>query len=315
MDNRLARDASALADPSDPSTSAAPAQRCGTVALVGQANVGKSTLINALIGKKVAIVTPKPKTTQLYIRGIFTQKQSQIILLDTPGMVKPSGTMEKASLHDVWREVDKSDLVLVVMDASARQSPHEINMLQRLQDGAQKVFLVLNKVDKITNKHDLLKRAHTVNSQLAFQQTFMISADHRDGLEELKTAMAKTMPVKPWVYTAKQYADVPVKLWAAEITREQLFFHLRQELPYRVHVVTSKFTRFRNKSWHFKQTIFVERESQKAIVLGRGGKFIKQIATHARKNMEKTFSHRVHLVVEVACNSQKLATEMEQLRK
>lgn len=268
--------------------------RCGFVAVIGAPNVGKSTLVNALVGGKVTIVSPKVQTTRSLVRGITLEGRSQLIFVDTPGLFAPRRRLERAMVTSAWSGAQDADVALLVVDAKRGLDADTGAILDRLGGLAARKALVLNKVDLVA-KPALLALAQAANARLAFAATFMISALSGDGVADLKTWLAGEAPEGPWLYPEDQMSDAPLRSLAAEITREKLFLRLHQELPYRSTVETEAWTEQPNGSVRIEQTIYVERESQRKIVLGKGGQTIKAIGSDARKEIATLIGQPVHL--------------------
>ena len=283
--------------------------RCGFVAVIGAPNAGKSTLVNALVGSKVSIVTHKVQTTRARIRGVALHDQSQMILVDTPGIFQPRRRLDQAMVDAAWGGEADADLVILMIDAPAyagtlgsgersqgdAASARDTDLIiQQLKKRARKVILVLNKID-LMKREDLLRLTQVLQEHGVFSQTFMISAEKGDGVADLKTFLASEMPKGPWHYPEDQVADLPMRMLAAEITREKLTLRLHQELPYASTVETESWQEQKNGSVRIEQVIYVQRSSQKAIVLGNGGRTIKDIGSAARKEIEDILGRRVHL--------------------
>jgi GTP-binding protein Era len=268
--------------------------RCGFVALIGSTNVGKSTLVNALVGSKVAIVTPKAQTTRALLRGIATDSTAQIILVDTPGLFMPKRRLDRAMVASAWSGAGDADVICVVIDAQHGFAQETPELLDRLKELRQPKALVLNKID-VVDKPSLLGLAQDANARAAFTVTFMISALKGDGVADLKHWLASAVPAGPWLYPEDQIADAPSRSLAAEITREKLYLRLHQELPYQSTVETEAWNERPDGSLRIEQTIYVERESQRKIVLGKGGQTIKAIGAAARQEIAALFDRPVHL--------------------
>jgi GTP-binding protein Era len=268
--------------------------RCGFVALIGATNVGKSTLVNALVGSKVAIVTPKAQTTRALLRGIAIAGRAQVILVDTPGLFAPRRRLDRAMVASAWSGAGDADVVCVMIDARHSFAAETPALLDRLADLRKPTALVLNKIDAV-DKPSLLGLAQEANARAAFAATFMISALNGDGVAELKVWLADAVPEGPWLYPEDQIADAPSRSLAAEITREKLYLRLHQELPYQSTVETDTWTERPDGSVRIEQTIYVERESQRKIVLGKGGQTIKAIGAAARKEIAALIEQPVHL--------------------
>ncbi|MBL8585862.1 MAG: GTPase Era [Bradyrhizobiaceae bacterium] len=268
--------------------------RCGFVAVIGAPNVGKSTLVNALVGGKVTIVSPKVQTTRSLVRGITLEGRSQLIFVDTPGLFAPRRRLERAMVTSAWSGAQDADVALLVVDAKRGLDADTGAILDRLAGLPARKALVLNKVDLVA-KPALLALAQAANARLAFAATFMISALSGDGVADLKTWLAGEAPEGPWLYPEDQMSDAPLRSLAAEITREKLFLRLHQELPYRSTVETEAWKEQPDGSVRIEQTIYVERESQRKIVLGKGGQTIKAIGSDARKEIATLIGQPVHL--------------------
>ncbi len=268
--------------------------RCGFVAVIGAPNVGKSTLVNALVGGKVTIVSPKVQTTRSLVRGITLEGRSQLIFVDTPGLFAPRRRLERAMVTSAWSGAQDADVALLVVDAKRGLDADTGAILDRLAGLAARKALVLNKIDLVA-KPALLALAQAANARLAFAATFMISALSGDGVADLKTWLAGEAPEGPWLYPEDQMSDAPMRSLAAEITREKLFLRLHQELPYRSTVETEAWKEQPDGSVRIEQTIYVERESQRKIVLGKGGQTIKAIGSDARKEIATLIGQPVHL--------------------
>jgi GTP-binding protein Era len=270
------------------------ATRCGFVALIGAPNVGKSTLVNALVGSKVTIVSRKVQTTRALIRGIVIENQAQIILVDTPGIFLPKRRLDRAMVSTAWSGAHDADLVCVLIDAKAGIDEEADAILTKLASVAHDKILVINKIDLIARKK-LLALAKTANERLQFTDTFMISALSGDGVDDLRHKLSEMVPPGPFHYPEDQMSDAPMRHLAAEITREKIFRQLHQELPYQSTVETDSWTERKDKSVRIEQTIFVERESQRKIVLGKGGATIKSIGAESRKELTEIVGVPVHL--------------------
>src|SRR5271156_3436630 len=270
------------------------ATRCGFVALIGAPNVGKSTLVNALVGSKVTIVSRKVQTTRALIRGIVIENNAQIILVDTPGIFAPKRRLDRAMVSTAWSGAHDADLVCVLLDAREGLNEEADAIFARLVNVAHPKLLVLNKVDLVP-REKLLALAKAANDRLAFAHTFMISALSGDGVDDLRRTLASMVPPGPFHYPEDQMSDAPIRHLAAEITREKIFQKLNQELPYSSTVETDSWTERKDKSVRIEQTIFVERESQRKIVLGKGGATIKSIGAASRLEISEILDVPVHL--------------------
>jgi GTP-binding protein Era len=278
-----------------PDEAAAPtATGCGFVALIGAPNVGKSTLVNALVGSKVTIVSRKVQTTRALIRGIVIENNAQIILVDTPGIFSPKRRLDRAMVSTAWSGAHDADLVCVLLDAREGIDEEADAILSRLATVDHGKILVLNKIDLVP-REKLLALAKAANERLTFARTFMVSALSGDGVGDLRRTLAEMVPPGPFHYPEDQMSDAPLRHLAAEITREKIFRQLHQELPYQSTVETDSWTERKDKSIRIEQTIFVERESQRKIVLGKGGATIKSIGAESRKEIAEIVGVSVHL--------------------
>src|SRR3982751_2255180 len=259
-----------MIDQSAESTAPA-ATRCGFVALIGAPNVGKSTLVNALVGSKVTIVSRKVQTTRALIRGIVIENNAQIILVDTPGIFLPKRRLDRAMVSTAWSGAHDADLVCVLLDAKAGIDEEAEAILTKVASVKHEKILVINKVD-LVQREKLLALAQAANERMAFAKTFMIAAISGDGVDDLRHTLAEIVPPGPFLYPEDQMSDAPMRQLAAEITREKIFRKLHQELPYQSTVETDKWEERKDKSVRIEQTIFVERESQRKIVLGAGSR-------------------------------------------
>lgn len=270
------------------------ATRCGFVALIGAPNVGKSTLVNALVGAKVTIVSRKVQTTRALIRGIVIENNAQIILVDTPGIFLPKRRLDRAMVSTAWSGAHDADLVCVLLDAKAGIDEEAEAILTKAASVKHEKILVINKVD-LVQREKLLALAQAANERMAFAKTFMIAAISGDGVDDIRSTLAGMVPPGPFLYPEDQMSDAPMRQLAAEITREKIFRKLHQELPYQSTVETDKWEERKDKSVRIEQTIFVERESQRKIVLGAGGATIKSIGADSRKELAEILGVPVHL--------------------
>ena len=268
--------------------------RCGYVAILGAPNAGKSTLVNRMVGAKVSIVTPKVQTTRMRIVAIGMEGAAQLVFVDTPGIFTPKRRLERAMVDAAWAGAADADLVVLLVDAARGRDAETDGIVQGLKQTGRMAILALNKIDLI-ERPKLLALAQSLSGEGLFDEVFMISALDGDGVQDLKRHLAAAVPAGPWLYPEDQLAEMPERLLAAEITREQLFLQLRQELPYSLTVETEKWEERKDGSARLDQTIFVERDSQKAIVLGKGGSMVKLIGQLARKEMARAFGRPVHL--------------------
>ncbi len=277
-----------MAEPAEQAT------RCGFVALIGAPNVGKSTLLNALVGSKISIVTPKVQTTRALIRGIAIEGLSQLIFVDTPGIFAPRRRLDRAMVGSAWGSTHDADIVALLIDARKGVQDDEDAILRGLADIRAAKVLVLNKID-LVEKPKLLALTQSLNERAAFAGTFMLSARSGDGVADLKSWFAGHVPTGPWLYPEDQISDAPLRQLAAEITREKLYLRLHQELPYQSTVETEVWKELKDGSVRIEQTIYVERESQRKIVLGKGGQTIKAIGAAARTDIAAAIEQPVHL--------------------
>jgi GTP-binding protein Era len=277
-----------------PSEPQHPERRCGFIALIGAPNAGKSTLTNALVGSKVSIVSRKVQTTRALVRGVAIVGDAQLVLMDTPGIFPPRRRLDRAMVTSAWSGAHDADIVAVLIDARKGLDEEAEAILGRLGELPQPKALVLNKVD-LTDKPALLALSRSGNAKAKFDASFMVSALSGDGIEALKGWLAANSPAGPWHYPEDQIADAPMRALAAEITREKLFDRLHQELPYQATVETDTWKDLRDGSARIEQTIYVERESQRKILLGKGGATIKAIGAEARKEIAELAEQKVHL--------------------
>lgn len=275
--------------------------RCGLVAVLGAPNAGKSTLVNALVGQKVAIVSPKAQTTRARLMGIALHDDAQIMLVDTPGIFAPNRRIDRAMVKAAWEGADDADRLVLVIDAAAKVGGKVEQMIEGVENRPEPRILVLNKVD-IAKKDDLLVLAARLSERLKPEAVFMISASTGDGVEALKSHLAAAMPEGPWHFPEDQLTDVTDRMVAAELTREQLYHQLHAELPYASAVATEKWEDRKDGSTVIHQQIYVERDSQKAIVVGKGGSRLKQIGAAAREAIGEHLGRKVHLFLHVKVN-------------
>jgi GTPase len=283
-----------MAEGREATDAAAPATRCGFVALIGAPNAGKSTLLNALVGAKISIVTPKVQTTRALIRGIAVEGAAQMIFVDTPGIFAPRRRLDRAMVGSAWGSTRDADMVALLIDTGKGVQDDDETILRGLADVRVPKVLVLNKVD-LVDKPKLLTLTQALNERAVFLATFMISALSGNGVADLKSFLAAHVPAGPWLYPEDQISDAPLRQLAAEITREKLYLRLHQELPYQSTVETEVWTELKDGSVRIEQTIYVERESQRKIVLGKGGQTIKAIGAAARTDIAAAIEHPVHL--------------------
>ncbi|MEH6689804.1 MAG: GTPase Era [Pseudorhizobium pelagicum] len=277
----------------EPEQTAAPT-RSGFVALIGATNAGKSTLLNRLVGAKVSIVSHKVQTTRAIVRGIAIHKSAQIVFMDTPGIFKPRRRLDRAMVMSAWGGAKDADLIMLLIDSERGLRGDADAILQGLKDVHQPKILVLNKIDRV-NPEDLLKLTAAANEVVEFERTFMVSATTGSGCTDLLDFLTDRLPEGPWYYPEDQISDLPMRQLAAEITREKLFLRLHQELPYASHVETEKWEERKDGSVRIEQVIYVERDSQKKIALGKNGDAIKAISTASRKELSEILEQPVHL--------------------
>ena len=268
--------------------------RCGFIALIGAPNAGKSTLINALVGAKVAIVSHKIQTTRALLRGIATAGGAQLVFIDTPGIFAPKRRLDRAMVSKAWSGAHDADIAAVLIDAKRGLDEDTDAIFDHLADIRQPKILLINKVD-LVEKSTLLAIVQAANARATFAATFMISALTGDGVADVKSWLAEHAPVGPWHYPEDQITDAPLRHLAAEITREKLYQRLHQELPYQSTVETEIWKALKDGSIRIEQTIYVERESQRKIVLGKGGQTIKAIGALARREIADMIEAPVHL--------------------
>jgi len=274
------------------------ATRCGFVAIVGAPNVGKSTLVNALVGTKVSIVSPKVQTTRMRVRGIAVVDQSQIIFVDTPGIFAPRRRLDRAMVAAAWSGAGDADLVALVVDATRGMDEETVLIANRLGSAKAKKLLIINKID-LVKRELLLALVAAANALTPFERTFMVSASKGDGVADVRDYIAGAVAAGPWLFPADELSDLSDRLMAAEVTREKMFLKLHDELPYQSTVETDSWKELADGSVRVEQTAFVERESQRKIVLGEGGSMIKAISMAARKEISESLGKPVHLFLHV----------------
>lgn len=278
-----------------PDSTGGEAKRCGFIAIVGAPNAGKSTLVNALVGTKVTIVSRKAQTTRTPVRGIAIEGASQLVFIDTPGIFAPHRRLDRAMVEAAWARAEEADAVALIADAAKGEGDEALSgILRQLADIKSPRLLVLNKIDRV-QKERLLGLAASLNERLAFAATFMVSALDGSGIADLKRHLAAIVPPGPWHFPDDDVSDAPLRLLAAEITREKIFERLHDELPYATTVETTAWKELRRGDVRIEQTVYVERESQRKIVLGEGGLTIKQISMEARAEIVAIVEKPVHL--------------------
>ena len=274
------------------------ATRCGFIALVGAPNAGKSTLLNALVGGKISIVTPKVQTTRTRITGIAMAGDAQLVFIDTPGIFKPVRRLDRAMVDAAWGGARDADIVVVLIDAKRGIDADAQRIIDGLAGRERQAILALNKID-LVKREALLPISAQLDATGVFTDTFMISALDGDGVADLRDFIAARMPPGPWHYPEDQLSDMPLRLLAAEVTREKLFLRLHQELPYGLTVETENWDERKDGSVRIDQIIYLARENHKPMVLGKGGQLIKAVGSAARQELEVTLDRRVHLFLHV----------------
>lgn len=275
------------------------AMRCGYVAILGAPNAGKSTLLNRLVGTKVSIVSPKVQTTRSRVLGIAIVGPVQAIFIDTPGIFAPKRRLERAMVHAAWSGAADADLVVLVVDAARKTIGEDARgIVDGLKKAGRKAILALNKVD-LVQREKLLGLAAELDATGIFTDIFMISAETGDGVDDLMAALVERLPGGPWLFPEDQVSDIPMRLLAAEVTREHLFRQLHDELPYSIAVESESWEEFKNGSAKITQVVYIQRDSQKAIVLGHGGKRIKAVREAAQAELEQMLERKIHLFLHV----------------
>jgi len=286
--------------------------RAGFAAILGAPNAGKSTLVNRLVGSKVSIVTQKVQTTRFPIKGVAMAGESQIVLIDTPGIFTPRRRLDRAMVRSAWGGAADAEAVVHLVDANAeiaidrgdaksadKRAVIDVqSIVEGLKATGQKVILALNKID-LVKRDQLLGLSQRLFETGVYGEVFMVSAHNGSGVEDLKARLAELMPVGHWLYPEDQTADLPVRLLAAEITREKIYLRVHEELPYAAAVETTAFTEAKNGGARIEQTIYVERESQRPIILGKGGQTLKWIGENSRKDLTEILDRPVHLFLHV----------------
>ncbi|MBL1235051.1 MAG: GTPase Era [Rhodobiaceae bacterium] len=270
------------------------ALRCGFVALIGAPNAGKSTLLNRMVGGKVAIVTHKVQTTRSRIRGIALHENTQLVFVDTPGIFTPRRRLDRAMVSAAWTGAADADLIVLLVDCQGGVSADVKRIITGLTKERRKAVLALNKID-LLRREQLLALTQELNEMFEFEQTFMISAEKGHGVEDLRAYLAGRLPTGPWLYPEDQMADVPLRSLASEITREKLYLRLHQELPYSLTVETESWKDKKDGSARVEQVIYVQRDGHKKILIGKNGEGIKTIGKLAREEMQDEFGMKIHL--------------------
>ncbi|MCF8475173.1 MAG: GTPase Era [Emcibacter sp.] len=271
-------------------------KRCGFVALLGAPNAGKSTLLNSLVGSKISIVTHKVQTTRTRFVGIALYHDNQMIFVDTPGIFEPKKRLERAMVSAAWAGASDADVIIVLVDAARGIDDNTRRIIKGLKQSGQKAILAINKIDAI-RRDTLLGLSKELNDLGEFSHTLMISALKGNGLDDLKDVIAENLPKGPWLYPEDQLTDITERMLAAEITREKFFLRLHEELPYAATIETETWQERKDGSVRIEQIIYVERDTQKAIVIGKDGRSLKEIGKMAREEMEELFGRRVHLFI------------------
>ena len=273
-------------------------QHCGLVAVVGAPNAGKSTLVNALVGQKVAIVSPKAQTTRAKLLGVAIEGETQLLLVDTPGIFAPQRRLDRAMVAAAWSGTEGADVIALVVDGKGGLPGKVLTIVESLKDRSEPVHLILNKVD-IAAKPKLLLHAERLNAIRPFAETWFVSAESGDGVAELKRALAGSMPAGPWHYPEDQVSDASERALASEVTREQLYLQLHAELPYASTIETERYEERDDGSVEIHQQILVGRPTQRAIVLGKGGARIRELGARARAELTRITGRSVHLYLHV----------------
>ena len=273
--------------------------RCGFIAVIGAPNAGKSTLVNSLVGTKVTIVSHKVQTTRIPVRGIVVDGPSQLVFLDTPGIFRPRRRLDRAMVEAAWAGALDADAIVLLVDAQKGLDEDVERILDRLSEARGLKVLVLNKIDRLSDKGKLLALTAELTKRTPFERVFMVSALTGSGVEDLRSYLATVMPPGPWHYPPDELSDLTDRKLAAEITREKIYERLHDELPYSITVETTNWQTRRDGSVRVDQMIYVERESQRKIVLGKGGATIRQISMEARKELAQLLGHEVHLFLYV----------------
>ncbi|MEK9574090.1 MAG: GTPase Era [Candidatus Puniceispirillaceae bacterium] len=270
--------------------------RAGFVALIGAPNAGKSTLMNAMVGHKVSIVTPKVQTTRSRVRGIAMHDRTQIIFVDTPGIFTPKRRLDRAMVSAAWQGAEDGDVLLLLHDCARKKIDADtLSIIETLKKSGARASLILNKTD-LTQAEHYLARTRELSELYDFEKIFMISAETGEGVEDVKNWLAEQMPQSPYLFDPEDLSDLPMRLMAAEIMREKLFLNLHQELPYQMTVECESWEERADGSAEIKLVIFVAREGHRGIVLGKGGQTIKRIGQAARRELEEIFDQRIHLI-------------------
>lgn len=272
-----------------------PSTACGHIALIGAPNAGKSTLLNRMVGTKIAIVTPKAQTTRTQLKGVVMEGNAQLVFLDVPGVFEAKQSFEKAMVRSAWTAARTADVVLFIHDARKKPTEETEAVLARIQDLSKPAIIAFNKVDAVADKKILLERTVWFNERLVWQHIFMISARKGDGVQVLRETLAELMPAGPYLYDPETLTDMPMRLIASELTREQCFLKLQEELPYTLTVENEKYETRADGSVEIHQNIIVQNERQKTILIGSGGQMLKAIGERARQEIGKIVGGKCHL--------------------
>lgn len=273
--------------------------RSGFVALIGPPNAGKSTLMNQMVGQKVSIVTPKVQTTRSRIRGIAMKGTSQMVFVDTPGIFTPKRRLDRAMVHAAWQGADDGDVLLLLHDCARKVIDDDtLAILAKIKEQKLTVSLILNKTDLATPEK-LLTRTKALSDEYDFEEIFMVSAEYGHGVEDVKSWLAKKMPLSPYLFDPEDLSDLPQRLLAAEVLREKLFLNLHQELPYQMTVETDSWEEKKDGSAEIRVSVYVSREGHRGIVLGKGGQTLRRIGQSARLELEEALDRRIHLLTHV----------------
>jgi len=273
-------------------------KRCGFVAILGAPNAGKSTLLNRLVGAKLAAVSPKPQTTRFRVRGIVLRGAAQIVFVDTPGIFQPRRLLDRAMVKAAWAGAQDADIVLLLVDAETGLTEEVRAIVERSKETGRRLWLALNKIDLVA-KPSLLPLAEALNAIAPFEETVMISATAGDGLDRLLDRLAETLPEGPWLFPEDDLSDLPDRLLAAEIVREQVYDQTREEVPYETTVETEAWQEREDGSVAIRCAVVCAKEGQRGILIGKGGQRLKAIGTRARAELERELGRRVHLFLQV----------------
>lgn len=269
--------------------------RCGTIALIGAPNAGKSTLLNRMVGTKISIVTPKAQTTRVRVTGVTVEGEAQLVFLDVPGVFDATQSFEKAMVNAAWNSARSADVVLFIHDARKKPTEEMEGVIARIRDLGKPAVIALNKIDAVPDKKVLLERVAWFNERLIWQHIFLISARKGDGVSDMRGALTDMMPAGPFLYERDALTDMPMRLCASELTREQCFLKLQEELPYTLTVENEKYEARADGSVEIHQNIIVQNERQKTILIGTGGQMLKAIGERARHEIGRLIGAKCHL--------------------